>query len=89
MQKNTKSEGLSDPKESWSNISQGLLNAWELPILEKRRLLREAELMYSCDDDIGAINFSNSVRMSGELLESVLSDLYEEEEGDDEKHLQN
>ena len=74
-----------DPKESWSNISQGLFGAWELPILEKERLLREAELMYSLsDDDIGAINTRFGAPMSGELLESVLSDLYEEEEGDDE-----
>ena len=41
--------------------------------------------MYSLsDDDIGAINTRFGAPMSGELLESVLSDLYEEEEGDDE-----
>ena len=74
-----------DPKESWENLSQGLFGAWELPILEKERLMREAELKYSLsEDDMGAINTRFGAPMSGELLESVLSDLYEEEEEDDE-----
>ena len=74
-----------DPKESWENLSQGLFGTWELPILEKERLLREAELKYALNDtDMGAINSRFGAPMSGELLESVLSDLYEEEEEDDE-----
>ena len=78
-----------DPKEPWSNISQGLFGAWELPILEKERLLREAELKYALNDtDMGAINSRFGAPMSGELLESVLSDLYEEEEEDDESTLE-
>tara|TARA_B100001250_G_scaffold191605_1_gene164696 strand:+ start:5635 stop:9237 length:3603 start_codon:yes stop_codon:yes gene_type:complete len=74
-----------DPKESWENISQGMFGAWELPILEKQRSLREAELKYALSEaDMGAINSRFGEPMSGELLESVLSDLYEEEDEDDE-----
>ena len=48
-------------------------------------MMREAELQYALsEDEMGAINSRFGAPMSGELLESVLSDLYEGEEEDDE-----
>ena len=74
-----------DPKDSWEELAQGKFGTWEIPILEKERMMREAELKYALsEDDMGAINSRFGSPMSGELLESVLSDLYEEEEEDDE-----
>jgi hypothetical protein len=74
-----------DPKDSWEDLAQGKFGSWEIPILEKERLMGEAELKYALsEDDMGAINSRFGAPMSGELLESVLSDLYEEEGEDDE-----
>jgi len=74
-----------DPKDSWDELAQGKFGSWEIPILEKERMMGEAELKYALsEDDMGAINSRFGAPMSGELLESVLSDLYEEEGEDDE-----
>ena len=76
-----------DPKEPWEAVSQTMFSAWELPILEKQRLLREATGAYSLTElEVDAINSRFGEPMSGDLLESVLSDLYSEielDEGDE------
>ena len=70
-----------DPKEPWGMISQTKFPSWELPILEKQRLLREATGAYALTElELDAVNSRFGEPMSGDLLESVLSDLYSEEE---------
>lgn len=70
-----------DPKEPWGMISQTKFQSWELPILEKQRLLREATGAYALTElELDAVNSRFGEPMSGDLLESVLSDLYSEEE---------
>ena len=70
-----------DPKEPWGMVSQTKFQSWELPILEKQRLLREATGAYALTElELDAINSRFGEPMSGDLLESVLSDLYSEEE---------
>jgi len=73
-----------DPKEPWEMVAQTKFAAWELPILEKQRLLREANAAYGLSEaDTDAINSRFGEPMSGDLLESVLSDLYEEVDEND------
>jgi len=73
-----------DPKEPWGMVSQGKFQSWELPILEKQRLLREANSAYSLTElELDAINSRFGEPMSGDLLESILSDLYSEVELDE------
>ena len=73
-----------DPKEPWEMVAQTKFAAWELPLLEKQRLLREANTAYGLSEaDIDAINSRFGEPMSGDLLESMLSDLYEEVDEDD------
>lgn len=73
-----------DPKEPWGMVSQGKFQSWELPILEKQRLLREANSAYSLTDlELDAVNSRFGEPMSGDLLESILSDLYSEVELDE------
>ena len=70
-----------DPKEPWGMVSQTKFQSWELPVLEKQRLLREATGAYALTElELDAINSRFGEPMSGDLLESVLSDLYSEEE---------
>ena len=74
-------EDSPDPKEPWGMVSQTKFQSWELPILEKQRLLREATGAYALTElELDAINSRFGEPMSGDLLESVLSDLYSEEE---------
>ena len=73
-----------DPKEPWGMISQTRFKSWELPILEKQRLLREATGAYALTElELDAVNSRFGEPMSGDLLESVLSDLYSETEQDE------
>lgn len=73
-----------DPKEPWGMISQTKFQSWELPILEKQRLLREATGAYALTElELDAVNSRFGEPMSGDLLESVLSDLYSETEQDE------
>ena len=73
-----------DPKEPWEMVSQTKFATWELPILEKQRLLREANTAYGLSEaDMNAINSRFGEPMTGDLLESILSDLYEEVDEND------
>ena len=73
-----------DPKEPWGMVSQTMFQSWELPILEKQRLLREANSAYSLTElELDAVNSRFGEPMSGDLLESILSDLYSEVELDE------
>ena len=65
-------------------VSQGKFQSWELPILEKQRLLREANSAYSLTElELDAVNSRFGEPMSGDLLESILSHLYSEVELDE------
>ncbi len=75
-----------DPKEPWEVVSTTMFQTWELPLLEKERLLRSATNQYGLSQaDYDKINSQFGEPMSGDILESVLSDLYEEdtEDGDE------
>ena len=75
---------LPDPKEPWDIVVQGRFPMWQLPLLEKERLMRQATLMHALSEgEIDAINSRFGEPMSGDSLESILSDLYEGEDEDE------
>jgi len=74
-----------EPKENWLTYSIGAFPTWAAPLLEKERLYNLAKRDYELsDEDIKLINSNLLGETTGEVFESILSDLYEEEEEEED-----
>ena len=74
-----------EPKEMWSTYSLGLFPTWAVPMLEKERLFNLAQMQYELsDDDIKVINSNLAGDTTDAVFDPILSDLYEEEDEDEE-----
>lgn len=80
-------EAQPEPKEEWEKIALTLFPSWQIPLLDKERKLRNATTLYGLtEEEIVQIDSSFGEPLSGEILESMLSDLYEEDNLDDESN---
>ena len=74
-----------EPKEMWSTYSLGLFPTWAVPMLEKERLFNLAQTQYELsDEDIKVINSNLAGDTTDAVFDPILSDLYEEEDEDEE-----
>ncbi|MBK38233.1 MAG: hypothetical protein CMB45_05320 [Euryarchaeota archaeon] len=77
-------EAMDPPKEPWVVFAQGDFMGWEVPLLEKERLLRLATSEYSLTErELELVDSQFGEPTNQDALESVLSDLYEEVPEDD------
>jgi hypothetical protein len=78
-------EARPQPKESWDRYFMGLGASWEVPLLEKERLLREVNEAHGLtDSEIERIDMNYGEPLLEALSESILADLYEVPEDADE-----
>jgi len=71
-------EARSQPKEAWDRYFIGLGSSWEVPLLEKERLLREAADAHGLtDSEVERIDMNYGEPITDVLSESILADLYE------------
>ena len=76
-----------EPKEEWEKLALTMFPSWQVPLLDKERKLRNATVIYGLtEEEITQIDSSFGEPFSGEILESMLSDLYEEDNLDDESN---
>ncbi|MEL0015910.1 MAG: hypothetical protein VW715_11895 [Rhodospirillales bacterium] len=76
---------LPEPKEGWENYAIGMFVTWEVPLLEKERLLRAAQEKYELTaDEVDMIDSQYADAPTEELFDLILSDLYEVPDYDDE-----
>ena len=69
---------LPEPKEGWENYAIGLFVTWEVPLLEKERLLRAATEKYELTaEEVDLIDSQYADAPTEELFDLILSDLYE------------
>jgi hypothetical protein len=69
---------LPEPKEGWENYAIGMFVTWEVPLLEKERLLRAAREKYELTaDEVDMIDSQYADAPTEELFDLILSDLYE------------
>jgi len=74
------------PKESWESYFMGLGASWEVPLLEKERLLRIATEEHGLtDSEVDQIDMNYSTQNFEALSESILAELYEVPEDDGEE----
>ena len=77
-------EAMDPPKDPWVVFAQGEFMIWEVPLLEKERLLRLATSEYSLTErELEIIDSQFGESTNQDMLEGVLSDLYEEVPEDD------
>ena len=80
-------EAQPEPKEEWEKLALTMFPSWQVPLLDKERKLRNATVLYGLtEEEITQIDSSFGEPFSGEILESMLSDLYEEDNLDDESN---
>ena len=78
-------EESAEPKQPWLIEAQGLFMVWEVPLLEKERLLRIATSEYALsDEEVGMVDTQFGESMDDEQQDSIFADLYEEVIEDDE-----
>ena len=78
-------EDRPQPKEPWTTYFIGLGATWEVPLLEKERLLREATDAHGLSDaEVERIDMNYGELILDTLSESILADLYEVPEDADE-----
>ena len=76
---------LPEPKEGWENYAIGMFVTWEVPLLEKERLLRAARNEYELtEQEVSLIDSQYADPPTEELFDLILSDLYEVPDNDDE-----
>ena len=69
---------LPEPKEGWENYAIGMFVTWEVPLLEKERLLRAAKDKYELTtEEVDMIDSQYADAPTEELFDLILSDLYE------------
>lgn len=69
---------IPQPKQSWEDHALGKFIGWEVPILEKERLMNEAKNNYKLTEEEAAMVDMNYVKaLTDNPFESLLSDLYE------------
>jgi len=82
-------DALPEPKEEWELYAVGMFSTWEVPMLEKERLMRIATQQYTLtDEETARIDLEYSEEITGELFDLILSDLYEVPEDDEEAELE-
>ena len=75
---------LPDPKEGWENYAIGMFITWEVPLLEKERLLRTAQNEYELTDkETNLVDSQYADPPTEELFDLILSDLYEVPDDDE------
>lgn len=76
---------LPEPKEGWENYAIGMFVTWEVPLLEKERLLRAARNEYELtEQEVSLIDSQYADPPTEQLFDLILSDLYEVPDNDDE-----
>ena len=76
---------LPEPKETWENFALGKYLSWEVPILEKERLVAEVKSANELtEEEVAAIDLNYSTPDEGNPFESLLSKLYEASDYDDD-----
>lgn len=76
---------LPEPKETWENFALGKYLSWEVPILEKERLVAEVRNANELtEEEVAAIDLNYSTPDEGNPFESLLSKLYEASDYDDD-----
>lgn len=76
---------LPEPKEGWENYAIGMFITWEVPLLEKERLLRAAKSEYELsDEEVNLVDSQYADPPTEEIFDLILSDLYEVSDDDDE-----
>ena len=69
---------LPEPKEGWENYAIGMFVTWEVPLLEKERLLRAAREKYELTtEEVDMIDSQYADAPTEKLFDLILSDLYE------------
>jgi len=75
---------LPDPKETWENYAIGMFVTWEVPLLEKERLLRGAREEFELtEQEVSLVDSQYADPPTGQLFDLILSDLYEVPDDDD------
>ena len=76
---------LPEPKEGWENYAIGMFVTWEVPLLEKERLLQSARDEYELsDEEVSLIDSQYAEPPTEKIFDLILSDLYEVPDNDDE-----
>jgi len=76
---------LPEPKEGWENYAIGMFVTWEVPLLEKERLLQSARNEYELSDkEVSLIDSQYAEPPTENIFDLILSDLYEVPDDDDE-----
>ena len=76
---------LPEPKETWENFALGKYLSWEVPILEKERLVAEVKSANELtEEEVAAIDLNYSTPDESNPFESLLSKLYEVNADDDD-----
>ena len=76
---------LPEPKEGWENYAIGMFVTWEVPLLEKERLLQSARDEYELsDEEVSLIDSQYAEPPTEKIFDLILSDLYEVPDDDDE-----
>ena len=74
-------KGAPDPKAPWESVRQGLFEAWEIDLLEKERLMLNAQTQYArTEDEMNEVNSNLGGEVKDLVMENILADLYEEVE---------
>ena len=75
---------LPEPKETWENYALGKYLSWEVPILEKERVVAEARSANELtEEEVSSIDLNYSTPDEGNPFESLLTKLYEVNDIDD------
>jgi Leucine-rich repeat (LRR) protein len=76
---------LPEPKETWENYAFGKYLSWEVPILEKERVVAGARSANELtEEEVASIDLNYSTPDEGNPFESLLTKLYEVNEIDDD-----
>ena len=75
---------LPEPKEGWENYAIGMFITWEVPLLEKERLLRAAKSEYELsDEEVNLVDSQYADPPTEDIFDLLLSDLYEVPDDDE------
>lgn len=78
-------DGLPEPKEEWERYAIGMFSTWEVPMLEKERMMRKANEAYSLtDEEMARIDLEYAAPLADNMFDLILNDLYEVPEDDEE-----
>lgn len=78
-------DSLPKPKEDWERYAIGMFVSWEVPLLEKERLMREAKEKYELtEEEASIVDTQFAAEVSEDVFQLTLSDLYEVPDDDEE-----